>query len=70
MRCTVRQPLPRIAGPGARLSMQSAWRGRIAAFEPICGRDGMDRYTWYIVAGLIVVVLLIAYAAGWLGGAP
>ena len=32
--------------------------------------DLKDRRLWYGVAAVIVVLLLIAYAAGWFGGTP
>jgi Flp pilus assembly protein protease CpaA len=32
--------------------------------------DFNDRRLWYGVAVVIVVLILIAYAAGWLGGTP
>lgn len=28
----------------------------------------MDRRTWYIVIGVIVLVLILGYALGWFGG--
>jgi len=30
----------------------------------------MDKRLWYAVAAVIVVLLVIAYAAGWFGGTP
>lgn len=32
--------------------------------------DFNDKRVWYGVAAVIVVLLVIAYAAGWFGGAP
>ena len=32
--------------------------------------DLKDRRIWYVVAAVVIVLLIIAYAAGWFGGAP
>ena len=32
--------------------------------------DSRDKRLWYAVAAVIVVLLVIAYAAGWFGGTP
>jgi len=32
--------------------------------------DFNDRRLWYGIAAVIVVLLLIGYAAGWFGGTP
>ena len=32
--------------------------------------DPRDKRLWYTVAAVIVVLLVIAYAAGWFGGTP
>jgi Flp pilus assembly protein protease CpaA len=29
----------------------------------------MDRRTWYIIAAVVVVILVLGYALGWFGGA-
>ena len=30
--------------------------------------DWRDRRLWYVVAAIIVVLIIIGYAAGWFGG--
>jgi len=30
----------------------------------------MDRYVWYAIVGIIIMLLIIAYGAGWFEGAP
>ena len=32
--------------------------------------DFKDRRIWYAVAAVIIVLIIIGYAAGWFGGAP
>lgn len=32
--------------------------------------DFKDRRLWYVVAAVIIVLILIGYAAGWFGGEP
>ena len=32
--------------------------------------DFKDRRIWYAVAAVILVLIIIAYATGWFGGAP
>ena len=32
--------------------------------------DLKGRRIWYVVAAVVIVLLIIAYAAGWFGGAP
>jgi Flp pilus assembly protein protease CpaA len=32
--------------------------------------DFKDRRIWYAVAAVIIVLIVIGYAAGWFGGAP
>lgn len=32
--------------------------------------DFKDRRLWYVVAAVIIVLIVIAYATGWFGGEP